>query len=86
MFELVQGEGGVMPLERAFVDCMAELAAEKDILLVLSLIHIFCLDKLTMHKKQELAITFAELVYDGQWYTPLREALSAFVDLSLIHI
>ncbi len=39
-----------------------------------------CLDKLTMHKKQELAITFAELVYDGQWFTPLREALSAFVD------
>jgi argininosuccinate synthase len=38
------------------------------------------LDKLTMHKKQELAITFAELVYNGQWYTPLREALSAFVD------
>ena len=34
MFELVQGEGGVMPLERAFVDCMAEIAAEKDILLV----------------------------------------------------
>ena len=39
-----------------------------------------CLDKKTMHKKQELAITFGELVYDGQWYTPLREALSAFVD------
>lgn len=39
-----------------------------------------CLDKLTSHKKQELAITFAELVYNGQWYTPLREALSAFVD------
>ena len=39
-----------------------------------------CLDKMTMHKKQELAITFGELVYDGQWYTPLREALSAFVD------
>ena len=39
-----------------------------------------CLDKLTMHKKQELAITFADLVYNGQWYTPLREALSAFVD------
>ena len=34
MFELVQGEGGVMPLEQGFVDCMAELAAEKDILLV----------------------------------------------------
>ena len=26
-----------------------------------------CLDKMTMHKKQELAITFGELVYDGQW-------------------
>ena len=38
------------------------------------------LDKMTMHKKQELAITFADLVYNGQWYTPLREALSAFVD------
>ena len=39
-----------------------------------------CLDKYTAHKKQELAITFAELVYNGQWYTPLCEALSAFVD------
>lgn len=39
-----------------------------------------CLDKMTMHKKQELGITFGELVYNGQWFTPLREALSAFVD------
>ncbi len=39
-----------------------------------------CLDKMVMHKKQELAICFADLVYNGQWYTPLREALSAFVD------
>ena len=38
------------------------------------------LDKMTMHEKQKLAITFAELVYNGQWFTPLREALSAFVD------
>ena len=38
------------------------------------------LDKMTAHKKQELAITFGELVYNGQWFTPLREALSAFVD------
>ena len=38
------------------------------------------LDKMTAHKKQELAITFADLVYNGQWFTPLREALSAFVD------
>ena len=31
-------------------------------------------------KKDELAVTFADLVYNGQWFTPLREALSAFVD------
>ncbi len=39
-----------------------------------------CLDKMTAHKKQELSVTFADLVYNGQWYTPLREALTAFVD------
>lgn len=38
------------------------------------------LDKLTAHKKQELAITYAELVYNGLWFSPLREALAAFVD------
>ena len=39
-----------------------------------------CLDKMTMHEKQKLSVTFAEVVYNGQWFTPLREALSAFVD------
>ena len=39
-----------------------------------------CLDKETAHLKEQLAVKFAELVYNGQWYTPLREALSAFVD------
>ncbi len=34
MFELVQGEGGVIPLSREFVDCMVRLAAERDILLI----------------------------------------------------
>ncbi|MDR1158483.1 MAG: argininosuccinate synthase [Oscillospiraceae bacterium] len=37
------------------------------------------LDRDTLHTKQRLAIKFAELVYYGQWFTPLREALSAFV-------
>ncbi len=36
------------------------------------------LDKMTSHEKAKLAITFGELVYNGQWYTPLREALTAF--------
>ncbi len=45
-----------------------------------SVLEQICLDKMTMHEKQKLAITFGELVYNGQWFTPLREALSAFVD------
>ncbi len=44
------------------------------------LLEMLCLDKDTQHFKQHLAIKFAELVYNGQWFTPLREALSAFVD------
>ena len=39
-----------------------------------------CLDRETQHYKHQVAIKFSELVYNGQWYTPLREALSAFVD------
>ena len=45
-----------------------------------SYLETICLDKMTMHEKQKLSITFAELVYNGQWFTPLREALTAFVD------
>ena len=45
-----------------------------------SVLESICLDKLTLHEKQKLAVTFGELVYNGQWFTPLREALSAFVD------
>lgn len=39
-----------------------------------------CLDRATLHFKDMVAIRFAELVYDGLWFSPLREALSAFVD------
>ncbi len=38
------------------------------------------LDKQTYAYKQQLSVKFAELVYSGEWFTPLREALSAFVD------
>ena len=37
-------------------------------------------DKEVLHEKQKLAIDFADLIYNGKWYTPLREALSAFAD------
>jgi argininosuccinate synthase len=39
-----------------------------------------CLDKETYHYKEVLALKHAELVYNGQWYTPLMKALNAFVD------
>ena len=45
-----------------------------------------CLDKMTQHKKAELSITFGELLYNGQWYSPLREALSAFVEKTQEHV
>ncbi|QDR78862.1 argininosuccinate synthase [Sporomusa termitida] len=38
------------------------------------------LDRATMHYKEQIAIKYAELVYDGMWFAPLREALDAFVD------
>ena len=37
-------------------------------------------DKETLHAKQKLAVDFADLIYNGKWYTPLREALCAFAD------
>lgn len=45
-----------------------------------SLLEQITLDKDTLSQKLQLSVRFAELVYNGQWYTPLREALSAFVD------
>ncbi len=38
------------------------------------------LDRATMHYKEQVAIRYAELVYDGMWFSPLKEALDAFVD------
>ena len=40
------------------------------------------LDRAVLQYKQLVAIKFAELVYDGNWFTPLRKALSAFVDVT----
>ncbi|MBN1346820.1 MAG: argininosuccinate synthase [Phycisphaerae bacterium] len=38
-----------------------------------------CLDRETVHYKEQVAVRYAELIYDGRWYTPLREAIDAFV-------
>ena len=44
------------------------------------------LDKETSHYKKQISDKFADLVYNGLWYTPLREALSAFVDKTQEHV
>jgi len=41
-----------------------------------------CLDRMTLHYKQLIAQRYAELVYDGVWFHPLREALDAFVNVT----
>ncbi|MBQ1704141.1 MAG: argininosuccinate synthase [Oscillospiraceae bacterium] len=51
-----------------------------------SVLETLTLDKDTMHEKAKLAITFGELVYNGKWFSPLREALSAFVDKTQEHV
>src|SRR5712692_9781525 len=45
-----------------------------------------CLDRETLHYKNLIAGRYAELVYYGQWYTPLRVALQAFIDQTQLHI
>lgn len=45
-----------------------------------------CLDKYTMHFKDFIAVKYAELVYNGQWYTQLRKALDGFVRETQRHV
>jgi argininosuccinate synthase len=39
-----------------------------------------CLDRQTRYQKDILSVTYAQLIYDGHWFTPLREALDAFFE------
>jgi len=43
-------------------------------------LEMLCLDRQTLHYKQQVALQYAELIYDGKWFTPLRHAIDAFVD------
>lgn len=45
-------------------------------------LELLCIDRDTLHYKDLVSQRFAELVYYGQWYTPLRESISAFVDVT----
>ncbi|MHB8126453.1 MAG: argininosuccinate synthase [Desulfitobacteriaceae bacterium] len=40
------------------------------------------LDRMTLHYKEQIALKYAEMVYDGVWFSPLREALDAFVQVT----
>ena len=44
------------------------------------------LDKDTAHMKRKLAVDFADLIYNGKWFTPLREALQAFAQDTQKHV
>ena len=44
------------------------------------------IDKDTAHMKSKLAVDFADLVYNGKWFTPLREALTAFATETQKHV
>ena len=44
------------------------------------------LDKDSAHMKTKLAVDFADLIYNGKWFTPVREALSAFADKTQEHV
>lgn len=46
------------------------------------LLEMLCVDRDTLHFKQMISGQFADLVYFGKWFTPLRESLSAFVDVT----
>ncbi len=46
----------------------------------LSFLQMLTLDRATLHYKEQVALRFAELVYDGLWFTPIREGISAFMD------
>jgi argininosuccinate synthase len=45
-----------------------------------------CLDRDTLHYKELIAARYAEMVYYGQWYHPLRVALQAFIDQTQLHV
>lgn len=45
-------------------------------------LELLTLDRATLHYKEQLALKYAELVYDGVWFVPLREALDAFVNVT----
>ncbi len=78
-----QGVGRTDLVENRFVGIKSHGAYETPAGTLLHAAHheleALCLDRETFHYKQHVALRYAELVYYGQWFTPLREALDSFV-------
>ena len=49
-------------------------------------LEMLCVDKDTLHEKQKLSVDFADLIYNGKWFSPLREALQAFAVETQKHV
>jgi argininosuccinate synthase len=79
-----QGVGRTELVENRFVGMKSRGAYETPggtlIVLAHRELEALCLDRDTAHYKQHVALQYAEMVYNGFWYTPLREALDAFVE------
>ena len=77
------GVGRVDLVENRFVGMKSrgcyETPGGASIMLAHRELEALALDRATAHFKQKLALDYADLVYNGQWFTPLREALDAFV-------
>lgn len=87
MLNALAGENGVGRtdlVENRFVGIKSHGAYETPAGALLHAAHheleALCLDRETFHYKQHVALRYAELVYSGHWFTPLREALDAFVE------
>lgn len=45
-----------------------------------------CLDRATLHLKQSLQQTYANLIYEGRWFSPMKDALDAFIEVTQKHM
>jgi argininosuccinate synthase len=66
LWESSRADATKLPAERLLIAAHRELEA-------------LCLEREVAHFKQHIGLKYAELVYFGFWFTPLREALDAFV-------
>ena len=70
------------PIELKDVVKMYETPAGTVVKVAHQALESICLDKYTMHYKDFVAVKYAELVYNGMWFSQLREALDAFVTVT----